>query len=92
MSYSFSVKAASKVEAVAKVAEQMASVVAAQPSHATDHDAAVAAAGAFIGLLVEPTAGQCVSVSMYGSLGWREPGEYTSGNVSVSVSVIAADA
>lgn len=88
MSYSFNVRAASKVEAVAKVVEQMDNVVASQPSHAADREAAVAMAGALVGLLVEPTTDQCISVSMHGSLGWRAQGEYTSGNVGCTAGVV----
>lgn len=38
MSYSFSVSAATKQEAIQKVADELAKVVAAQPVHSADQD------------------------------------------------------
>lgn len=94
MSYSFSVAAASKADAVAKVAAAFDQVVASQPTHAADKEAAVAAAGAFIDLLQDPGEGEQIAVNMYGSLGWKQsdapPTSFISGNVSVSASVSKA--
>lgn len=91
MSYSFSVSGASKADASAKVAAEFDKVVANQPPHAADKEAAVAAASAFIGLLREPTDSEQISVNVYGSLGWEgdysAPTAFRSGNVSVSVSI-----
>jgi hypothetical protein len=51
MSYSFNVRAATKAEAIAKVAEELAAVVVAQPAHAADQHQAQLAADVFIQLL-----------------------------------------
>ncbi len=48
MSYSFSVVAATKADAKQKIADSFVNVVANQPSHAADRDAAVAAGGAMV--------------------------------------------
>jgi altronate dehydratase len=66
MSYSFQVKAASKVEAAKKVEEQLDLVVQSQPVHAADRQAAQDAAHAFINLLAEPAEGQLVAVNVQG--------------------------
>lgn len=87
MSYSFHIRAASKAEATAKVTDQMAVMVKAQPFHAVDEAPALAAATSLIGLLPED-ASQDVVVSMSG-------GGYSVSNairhLSVSVSVSLAD-
>lgn len=66
MSYSFHVRAASKAEAIAKVSQQMAATVKAQPFHEVDQAHALAAADAFIGLLPDSDT-QDVVVSISGS-------------------------
>lgn len=87
MSYSFSVKAPTKAEAKAKVAEQFAAVVAGQPTHAADQNAAVACAEAFINTLADPNEGDEVHVSMNGSLSWSNVDEYTGASVTVYASL-----
>lgn len=90
MSYSFSVTAASKADAIAKVEAEFAQVAANQPTHAKDKDAAVAVAKAFVDLLVDPAESEVVYVTMYGRLGWRGESDvaiFTSGNVSVGASI-----
>lgn len=89
MSYSFGVKAATKAEAKAAVAVEFDKVVASQPTHATDKDAALAAAGAFIDMLTDPGEGQVISVNMHGSLGWNspDPTSFTGAGVGISVSL-----
>jgi hypothetical protein len=92
MSYSFGVIGTSKADAMAKAAAEFDRVVANQPSHAADKEAAVAAASAFINILREPRDSEQVTVSMYGSLGWElasSPVAFLSGNIGVSVSITA---
>ena len=92
MSYSFIVTGStSKADAIAKVTAEFDQVVASQPTHAADKNAAVAAASAFIGLLQEPRDDQQIDVTMNGSLGWVQSGDllfFLSGNVSVSASLV----
>lgn len=91
MSYSFAVSGVTKSEALAGVVAKFDEVVAAQPTHASDKPAAVAAAKAFIDLLKEPEEGEHITVSMHGSLGWHHtdvpPVTFLSGGVGVSASV-----
>ncbi len=92
MSYSFGITGASKADAAAKVAAEFDQVVANQPSHAADKEAAVAAASAFINILREPRDGEQITVSMHGSLGWESassPVVFLSSNVGVSASITA---
>lgn len=67
MSYSFSVRAATKAEAKEKVATELAKVVMQQPIHAVDQDQANAAATSFIDLLRDDET-QDVMVSVNGSV------------------------
>lgn len=67
MSYSFSVVAPSKSEAVTLVAVELDRVVVAQPVHAADRAAAQATADALIGLLREEP-DMDVRVSCWGSI------------------------
>ena len=62
MSYSFSLTAPTKDAAKALVAEKMASVVAQQPAHKVDQEAAVNAANTFIDVLHDPEEGQEISL------------------------------
>jgi hypothetical protein len=89
MSYSFSVSAASKADAKSKVAERMAEIVASQPNHKVDQDAAVSAANAFIDVLHDPEEGQQVNVSMSGSVGWKggDTPSYTHASTNVSATI-----
>ncbi len=97
MSYSFTVSGTSKADAVAKVAAEFEQVVASQPVHAADKDAAMNAANAFVGLLQEPAENEVIAVNVYGSLSWQDysdtaPTIFRSGNVGVSASIsIKAD-
>ena len=87
MSYSFSVRGLTKDEARAAVAAEFDKVVASQPDHAADRDAAQAAAGAFIAALRDVADGEYVGVSVSGSLSWQgtdEPHAYTGASVNVS--------
>lgn len=88
MSYSFSVTAASKTEAIQKVSEEFDKVVVAQPAHALDRGVAGAAAVNFIGLLAEPGPTQEVYVNCYGSISYTDEGRrVVSANVSCSPSL-----
>lgn len=84
MSYSFSIRAKNKDEAGQKVADEMATVVANQPVHATDQQAVQNAAEAFINMLAEPGENELIAVSIYGSLGWRSENEFTSSSIGVT--------
>jgi hypothetical protein len=70
MSYSFQLQAASKAEAKARVAHELAKVAAQQPAHAQDMGPAVTAAHAFIDLLHDDPE-KDVMVSMHGSVGYE---------------------
>lgn len=86
MSYSFSVKAATKAEAKVAVAAEMDKVVQSQPTHAQDRDQAVTAASAFIDLVGDDDT-KDVSVSVSGWLSWLTvDGVVTTQGASVSVS------
>jgi hypothetical protein len=67
MSYSFTVRAATKAEAKNAVAAKLADVVRHQPAHAVDQDKAHAAACAFIDALAND-ATRDIHVGMYGSV------------------------
>lgn len=82
MSYSFSVRAATKAEVKEKVATELAKVVTQQPSHAVDQDQANAAAVGFIDLLRDDET-QDVMVSVNGSL-WSTAAGLQQASVSVS--------
>lgn len=86
MSYSFTVRAASKAEAKAKVAADLDKVVTAQPDHAKDRNAAQAAADAFIDMLVED-ASRDVVVAVNGWLSWAQTGAYSGACVGVTASL-----
>jgi hypothetical protein len=89
MSYSFSVTADTKADATGKIREQFDAVVAAQPSHAADKEAAVVAAQTLVRLLAEPSDGDEIYVSMNGSLGWKHdaPEEFLHANVTINTSL-----
>lgn len=90
MSYSFSVKAASKSEAKAAIASELARVVEGQPSHQADQAQAQAAADSFIDILADDSS-RDISVSMHGSLSWMSshPETYTGVGVNISASLVA---
>ena len=90
MSYSFSVRAASKTAASAKVAEKLAEVVMNQSMHSKDQGAAQAAADAFIAL-VRDDADQDIVVSLSGSVSWNDASELSSANVCVGASLAAKE-
>jgi hypothetical protein len=71
MSYSFTVTAPTKADAKAAVEGAFNAVVAQQPIHARDKDAALANAAAVIDLLVDDP-DMHVSISVNGYVSWRE--------------------
>jgi len=71
MSYSFQFTAATKEEAKQRTAEKFDEVLAFQPSHEKDKDAALANANAMIDLLGDVPDNQEISVSCSGSIGWQ---------------------
>lgn len=89
MSYSFSVRAATKAQALALAAAEMSKVVAAQASHTTDQAAALAALEAYAAF-IEDAEGFDVVLCLNGSLGWRgawggdDPVTITSASVGCS--------
>lgn len=89
MSYSFSVTADTKAEATGKIREQFDTIVATQPSHVADKEAAVVAAQTLVRLLAEPHDGDEIYVSMSGSLGWKHdvPEEFLHANVTINTSL-----
>lgn len=96
MSYSFTVKADTKQAAKDAVAEAFDKVVANQPIHARDKDAALANASAVIDLLTDPAPeGSAINVSCNGYVSWREvlredgSNPLTTASISASASYVA---
>jgi hypothetical protein len=87
MSYSFTVRAATKAEAKEKVQAAFSGVVKQQVTHEADHFAAVAAAEAFIDILADPEENDEVLVNMNGSLSWSSENVYTVAAVTINASV-----
>ena len=69
MSYSFSVRGATKAEVLVKVRDELVKVVAAQANHKDDCDQAHEVAELFVNLLADDP-DRDVVVSVNGSLGW----------------------
>lgn len=85
MSFSFSVVAASKGEAKANVAEQMATVIAAQSIHAKDEAHVKATVESSLDLIADDET-RDVSVYVVGSLSWEgQLGSETIVGSSISV-------
>lgn len=82
MSFSFNIRAKSKSEAIMKVDDGLANVVASQPIHGMDRVKAQAVAEAYINLVDDPGEGDALSVSVSGSLGTA-----TARTVSVTINV-----
>lgn len=89
MSYSFSVTASDKTDATKQIRDQFDAVVASQPSHAADKEAAVVAAQSLVRLLAEPHEGDELYVSVSGSLSWKHdvPEEFLGANLNISASL-----
>lgn len=88
MSYSFTVKADTKDEAGVKVEAEFGKVVASQPIHDRDRQAAQDAAETFIDILKEPSENECVQVHVSGVLSWADVNTFTGANVNVSASIV----
>lgn len=89
MSYSFAVLGATKDEAKAAAAKAFDEVVAAQPIHARDRDAALSNINAAIDLLVDDP-DLHISVSANGYVGWRENLNADGSNPLSTASISAA--
>ena len=87
MSYSFSITADTKDEAGVKVEAELGKVVASQPTHEFDRQAAQDAAEAFVDVLKEPSEGERIAVSVFGSLSWSATDVFTSANINVSARI-----
>lgn len=74
MSYSFTARGADKAEAIANVKIELDRVVKAQPVHAADYDAALAAAKSCVAALSENANGRQVQVSLNGSISTTNEG------------------
>jgi hypothetical protein len=87
MSYSFTVAADTKDEAIRRIREKFDAIVKAQPSHASDREAAVVAAQTLVRLLAEPAEDDEVYVIMNGSLSWNAdaPNEFLNAGLGVNV-------
>jgi len=88
MSYSFVVRASDKAEALRMVEAELAKIVEAQPVHSADQAQALAAAAAFIGVLLDDDT-KNVQVNVHGSLGWVGTSE-TPSFINASVGISAA--
>ena len=86
MSYSFSVTAKDKTEALERVEEELAKVVLAQPVHAEDRFQAKHAADAFIRLLASDLTKDIV-ISMNGSI-WKSEAGVRQASVYVSAALV----
>lgn len=97
MSYSFTVRGATKAEAIKKIGAELRKVVTTQPFHAADRAQARAAAKAFIGVLPDAADGQEFCVSVSGSVGWvgtlgEADNMLTSAGISVSAVLVTKEA
>jgi hypothetical protein len=96
MSYSFSVRGATKAEVTAKVSAELDKVVATQPIHSADRAQAQAAAEAFVAIVPDNADGKDFYVSVSGSVGWSGnlgvDSVVTSASVNVGALLIAKDA
>jgi hypothetical protein len=95
VSYSFSLKAASKELAAIMVRDQLVQVCQHQPVHTKDCDQAQAAAEAMIAILPDDPA-KDVGVSVSGWLSWEGADKasrtFTGANVNVTVGLQAREA
>jgi len=90
MSYSFSMSAPTKEDAIRQIEEKFAGVVESQPSHAADKEAAVTAAQALVGIVSDPPESSEILVAMHGSLSWNfVPEMITAASVSIVISLRA---
>jgi len=97
MSYSFSVRGATKAEVIEKIGAELNKVVLSQPIHAADRVQAQAAAEAFLGVIPGKSDNQDFYISVSGSVGWNgilgtADQVLTSAGVSVSANLVAKEA
>ena len=91
MSFSFSVRGATVAAVVAAATAKMDEAVAAQPSHAADRDAVVAAAKAYAGMLGKPEKGtQEIMLNIHGSLSGAWDGSTITRTTGAAIGVQAA--
>lgn len=95
MSYSFTVRAATKALAKEMVVAELAKVVASQSPHECDKEQAEAAASAFIDVLDDDMT-KDVTVSVHGSVGWvgtwgTDPVSITNASVGVSAGLVTKE-
>ena len=88
MSYSFTVKAKNRSEVGTMVRAELDKVVEGQPVHNNDADVAYDTAITLSETLVDLGEGESYSITVSGSLSWREEGQFTGANLSVSASVV----
>lgn len=88
MSYSFSIVASSKEEAVLQLEPKFDEVVASQPVHTADKELAIKNATLVIGMLEDPDETQNVSVSVSGWLSWRSENEFVGASASCSANLV----
>lgn len=87
MSYSFSLRAATKAEAKQKIATEWDGIVKTQPIHAADRESAQAFAEASVENLSEPGDTQQINVYCFGSVAYLSDNSITGVGGSVSVSL-----
>ena len=89
MSYSFSVKAATKAELGTKIQEELAKVVASQPIHAADTGQALTAAWSIFSLLPDDPA-RDITASISGSI-WKNEAGFQSVSLNLNFGFAARD-
>lgn len=90
MSYSFTVRAANKSEAITKCEEEFDKVVAGQPIHAEDRNAAFYSVQKVIHVLADDPA-RGVNVSVSGYVSWTDGDVITQCSVNVGASLVTAE-
>lgn len=88
MSYSFDFRADTKLEATAEIREEFDAVMAYQPTHEKDKEAAIVAGQALVRCLTDPGPEQEIHVHMNGYLSWQnDPKEFVSANLNIRVEI-----
>jgi hypothetical protein len=90
MSYSFSVRGATKAEAMQKVVAELDKVVASQPIHSADRAQAEAAACGFLSVIPDDAGGKDFYISVSGSVSWSGTLDVDAVVKSASVNVSAS--
>ena len=89
MSYSFSITANTKEDAITQIRDRFDEIAVSQPTHAADKEAVIVAAHSFVSLLEDPKDGSDIYVNVSGSLSWHwdlsaPPKKFRSANVSIT--------